>query len=146
MGARKTIRVTIDTNVVVSGLLFGGQPGRIVELWKSGELNPFASRSIIEEYIRVLTYPKFQLIEEDIDYLVYKEILPYFEIVHVKDTPPIGELDDPSDDIFLKCATKANAKAVISGDHHLLKLKYYQKIPILTVTQFLKQMKLQLSG
>ena len=140
MGSRKAIRIVIDTNVIVSALLFGGRPGKLVELWRNGTLQPYGSKSIIEEYIRVLTYPKFKLKEDEINYLVYKEILPYFEIVEVTDAPELGVVEDLSDEKFLHCAVKIRATGIVSGDDHLLKLKSYQKIPILSVSQFLKTM------
>jgi len=138
MGPRKAIRIVIDTNVIVSALLFGGQPGKLVELWRGGRLQPFASKSIVEEYIRVLTYPKFRMTEDEIDYLIYREILPHFEIVDVTETPQLQVVEDPSDEKFLYCAIKASADGIISGDAHLLKLKSFRKIPIFTVAQFLK--------
>ena len=140
MGSRKAIRIVIDTNVIVSALLFGGRPGKLVELWHNGNVQPYGSKSIIEEYIRVLTYPKFKLKEDEINYLIYKEILPYFEIVDVTDSPELGIVEDPSDEKFLHCAVKIRAAGIVSGDDHLLKLKSYQNIPILSVSQFLKSM------
>ena len=82
MGALK--RVVIDTNVLVSALLFDGVPGELIECWRQGKILPLASRDIINEFIRVLSYPKFQLNEEEIKFLLNKEILPWFEIVIVK--------------------------------------------------------------
>ena len=54
MGKGKIIRVVIDTNVLVSALLFGGKPGRLVRLWKNGTILPFLSREMMDEYLRVL--------------------------------------------------------------------------------------------
>ena len=66
MGTQKVDRVVIDTNVVVSALLFGGTPGELIPLWKSGRIKPLASAEIIDEYIRVLAYPKFKLSTETV--------------------------------------------------------------------------------
>ena len=84
MGEIKVGPVVIDTNVVVSALLFGGEPGELIPLWKAGGIRPKASKEIIEEYIRVLAYPKFNLSKEEINFLLYHEILPYFDVVRVK--------------------------------------------------------------
>jgi predicted nucleic acid-binding protein len=62
-------------------LLFGGTPGKLICLWQSDVIKPVASQEIVDEYIRVLTYPKFKLSEEEINYLLYQEILPFFEII-----------------------------------------------------------------
>ena len=134
MGADK---VVVDTNVVISALLSGGAPGKIIGLWQSRALEPVASKEILDEYIRVLTYPKFKLSEEEINYLLYQEILPFFEIIDVQQGPQIIE-KDPQDDKFLRCALEANARYLISGDKHLLALKSYQKIKILSPTEFIK--------
>ena len=55
------MKVVIDTNVLVSALLFGGIPGRFVALWKNNHVAPLVSAEIMAEYLRVLAYPKFRL-------------------------------------------------------------------------------------
>ena len=138
MGTQKVIRVVIDTNVVISALLFGGTPGKLIPLWKSGHIITLASAEIIDEYIQVMTYPKFKLSEEEIHYLLYFEILPYLDVVSVGPAlSPIIE-KDPSDDKFILCAEAGKANFIISGDQHLLSLKNYKKIKILNPKQFLK--------
>ena len=138
MGTQEVIRVVIDTNVVVSGLLFGGIPGELILLWKSGRIKPLASAEIIDEYLRVLAYPKFKLSEEEIHYLLYFELLPYFEVVSYKQASSPIIKADPSDDKFILCADAGNAKAIISGDQHLLFRKKYKNIKIFSPEQFLK--------
>jgi hypothetical protein len=140
MGKIEVTRVVIDTNVVVSGLLFVGVPGKLIALWKGGRIRPLASKEIIDEYLRVLAYTKFQLSEQEINYLLYQEILPYFEIIGTKPGPGIVK-QDPSDDMFIHCAAAGKANMIISGDRHLLALKSYGRIKILTPSQFLKQLK-----
>ena len=139
MGKVEMTRVVIDTNVVVSALLFGGVPGKLVTLWKSGRIGALASKEMIEEYLRVLAYPKFELSEEEINYLLYQESLRYFEIVSIIPGPMIVEAD-PSDDMFIRCAEAGKANAILSGDQHLLDLKSFGKIKIVTPSQFLKDM------
>jgi putative PIN family toxin of toxin-antitoxin system len=140
MGKIQVTRVVIDTNVVVSALLFGGVPGKLIPLWKGESIRPLLSKEIIAEYLRVLAYPKFELSEEEMNYLLSQEILPYFEIVTVKPARVIVKAD-PADDMFIHCAIDGKAKMVISGDQHLLALKSYGKIKILTPSEFLKQFK-----
>ena len=136
MGKIKKIRTVIDTNVIVSAILFGGIPGELISLWKSGHIQPLASKDIIDEYIKVLTYPKFDLSEKEINYILYNEILPFFEVVAPKPGQSIIQ-EDPSDDKFLHCAKAGKASVIISGDQHLLSLKSYGKIKIITPSQFL---------
>jgi hypothetical protein len=136
MGQSKIKSVIIDTNVLVSALLFGGVPGKLILLWKEGIVRPRASKEIIEEYIRVLAYPKFELSEEEINFLLHYEILPCFEILRIKEGPTLVA-KDPSDDKFIRCAQAAGAKIIISGDQHLLKLSPYRQIRILSPSDFL---------
>ena len=134
MGAFK---VVVDTNVVVSALLFGGHPGRLIELWQMDAIKPVASKQIIDEYLRVLTYPKFKLSAEEINFLLYQQILPYFDIIDVHLGPAIIK-KDPEDDKFIRCALAGKAKFIISGDQHLLALKFYRKIKIVSPADFIK--------
>ena len=139
MGKIKKIRTVIDTNVIISAILFGGIPGELISLWKSGHIQPLASKDIIDEYIKVLTYPKFKLSEKEINYILYNEILPYFEVATLKPGQAIIQ-EDPSDDKFLHCANAGRASVIISGDQHLINLKSYGKIKILTLSQFLEKL------
>jgi putative PIN family toxin of toxin-antitoxin system len=138
MGTIKVKAIVIDTNVLVSALLFGGVPGKLVPLWKERSIRPKASKEIIEEYLRVFAYPKFQLSEEEINFLLHYEILPYFEILRIIEGPVLVA-KDPSDDKFIRCAQAAGARMIISGDQHLLKLSAYGQIQILSPSDFLAQ-------
>ncbi|MFP3998983.1 MAG: putative toxin-antitoxin system toxin component, PIN family [Desulfosalsimonas sp.] len=129
-------RVVIDTNVVVSALLFGKIPGRLVPMWRSSAIIPYISREILDEYIRVLSYSKFQLNENEIEYLIYRQVLPYFEVVKLPCFRPVIISEDPSDDMFIYCAKTAGASYIISGDRQLLGLKAFEQIRILTPAQF----------
>jgi len=139
VGQVQVRRVVIDTNVLVSALLFGGVPGELVKLWKAGRIQPVASRDIIDECLRVLTYPKFRLSEHEIEFLFSREILAWFEIVSVPAGGPKVP-KDPSDDKFVWCADAGRAEAILSGDEHLLRCKSCS-VPVLTVAEFLKKTK-----
>lgn len=136
MGPKGTLRVVFDTNVVISALRFGRGPGEIVELWKAGAVVPLVSREIVEEYIRVLSYPKFGMSSAEILELFQDALLPFAETVEPDSIEPVIRAD-PSDDKFLACATSAKADAIVSGDRHLLGLKAYRGIRILRVRDFL---------
>jgi putative PIN family toxin of toxin-antitoxin system len=141
MGKVQMKSVVIDTNVIVSALLFGGKPGKLIQLWKAGQIQPLISKEITEEYLRVLAYPKFNLSEDDIGFLLNHEILPYFKAVKIKPGRWKTTIeDDPSDDMFIRCAVSGICKIIISGDRHLLDLKTYGKIRILAVSLFFKEL------
>jgi uncharacterized protein len=137
VGSKKIKRVVIDTNVLVSALLFDGTPGELILLWKKKSIDPVCSKDIIDEYLRVLAYPKFSLTDIEIDYLLTVEILPWFHPVIVPTGKPYIK-NDFQDDIFIWCALEAKADAVISGDSHLLNMKN-SPVPVLTVMDFLEK-------
>lgn len=141
MGQIKGINpVVIDTNVIISAFLFGGIPAKLIALWKSKKIRPHASRQIIDEYLRVLAYPKFKLSTEEIHYILHQEILAWFEIVSVKMTSlPVIIPKDPSDDIFIRCAEAAKIKTIISGDQHLLSMEHYGDIEVVSPVSFLQR-------
>lgn len=128
-------RVVLDTNVVVSGLLFGKRPGELVSLWKKGHMLPLCSKPMVQEILRVLAYPKFQLSEREIQSLLFQEILPCFETVPFEPGKAYVR-DDPADDKFIWCALSGQAEAIVSGDTHLLSLPN-PPVPILTVQAYL---------
>lgn len=130
-------RVVLDTNVVVSGLLFGGPPGRIATLWKAEKISPVISKDIAQEYLRVLSYPKFALSESEIEFIFYDEILAFTEVIEVPESKEVIIGDDPSDDKFLHCAVHGGVGNVVSGDVHLLNLKRYSGVEILSAREFL---------
>ncbi len=134
------MRVVLDTNVLISALLFTGAPSGLVPLWQSGAITVLLSRAILDEYLRVLSYPRFQLTEAEIRALVEEELLPYFEVVSPKKRLRVIRRD-PSDDKFLECAVAGKADVIVSGDNDLLELGNYQRIRIQSAAAFLAAIK-----
>jgi len=130
------VRVVLDTNAVVSALLFSGVSSKLVSLWRKGLITPLLSREILDEYLRVLSYPKFELSEKEIKELIQEEILPYAEVVKPKRRLRVVQRD-PSDNKFLECAVAGQAAVIISGDKELLSLGCYRQIRIQSPAQFL---------
>lgn len=135
MKAKKQ-KIVFDTNVVISTLLFGGELDGIRRLWQKKKITFLISRDVLEEYIKVLAYPKFSLTEEKIKSIVEEELLPFVTTVRVKSR--INHIkDDPDDDKFLALAVDGNADYIISGDKHLLHLNEFESINIMTGKEFL---------
>lgn len=130
------IRAVFDTNVLVSALLFPGPPSQLVSAWQSSRLRPVVSAQILEEYLRVLAYPKFELTSAEIRSLIEEDLLPFIETVKV---PPfaIPRLRDPDDAKCVTCAIIADVRWLVSGDDDLLSLRRVQSIEIVTVSVFL---------
>lgn len=130
------MRVVLDTNAVVSALLFSGISSELVSLWQKGSITLLLSREILNEYLRVFSYPKFELSEEEIKELIQEEILPYAEVVKPKRRLRVVQRD-PSDNKFIECAVAGKARVIISGDKDLSSLGRYRRIRIQSPAQFL---------
>jgi putative PIN family toxin of toxin-antitoxin system len=134
---KKIIRVVLDTNVLISVLLFKGELSRIVELWKKGKIVPVISKETFSELKTVLEYPKFSLSRAEIKSLIEHEILPFFEVANVSKYVK-GACRDPGDDKFISCAISGSADCIVTGDKDLFDLKKYQSIKIIHASDFIK--------
>lgn len=136
--ALKPPRVVLDTNCVISALLFdAGQASWLRESWQKGSFVPLLSRDTARELLRVLTYPKFQLEPEEQE-LLLSEFLPYAETVDpVRPSQPLPAIRDPHDAKFLALAMAAGADALVTGDSDLLDLgKRASGTPLMTIPEF----------
>jgi uncharacterized protein len=137
MGAKKkTLRVVLDTNVLVSALVLKGRISGLVDFWRMGRITPVLSRETFDEFRRVLEYPKFSLSESEIQGILQQEILPFFEVVEHVD-PVAGVCRDPDDDKFLACAASAKVAFLVGGDKDLCSLAKFGQVRILTPDQLL---------
>jgi len=117
------LRVVLDTNVVLSALVFGGgQAGQLRRAWQAGAFVPLASAVTVQELMRVLAYPKFSLSRAAQDELL-ADFLPYAQTVRMpQPPPPVPECRDPLDVPFLQLAVAGQAQRLVSGDKDLLVL------------------------
>jgi putative PIN family toxin of toxin-antitoxin system len=134
------IRAVLDTNVLISALLFTGTPSLLVSAWQAGRLKPVISADVLDEYVRVLSYPKFKLTDQEIHSLIEDDLLPFVDTVQ---TGPISvsNLRDPDDMKFLACARTARVHWLVSGDNDLLLLRKFESIEIVSVSTFLNLLK-----
>jgi putative PIN family toxin of toxin-antitoxin system len=116
-------RWVLDTNVVLSALVFaGGRLARLRSAWRTGLCNPLVSRATTAELVRALAYPKFKLTTDEQNELL-ADYLPYCEAIAVPvQVPRVPLCRDPADIRFLKLALHARADALVSGDGDLLAL------------------------
>jgi putative PIN family toxin of toxin-antitoxin system len=121
--------------VLVSGILFGGTPGQVIDLWKDSKLDVYYTPEILGEYGRVLSYPKFKL-PLDVTTDILSFVTEFGKRTEQKTEINVVE-EDPSDNVFLACAIDSGCQVIITGDKHLLTLKEYKGIEILTPEKFL---------
>jgi uncharacterized protein len=116
-------RVVLDTNVVLSALVFGGgSVGQLRRAWQSEHFTPLASKASIQELMRVLAYPKFRLSPTD-QHELLADFLPWVETVRIPQPPPaVPECRDPMDTPFMQLAVAGRATVLVSGDQDLLTL------------------------
>jgi len=132
------LRVILDTNVLISAILFGGKPRRILEKAIRGEIRLCLSEPMLEELKGVLQRSKFDYSPEMIQ-IILTELMSISDFVNPSETINIVA-EDPEDNRILECAVAANADYVITGDSHLLKLNKYLNIDVLNVAVFLEKL------
>ena len=131
------IKVVIDTNVFISSF-FWGNPKKIIDLWKKGEIKLCLSREIVDEYVEVLKRLGLQNESE------LQELLNTFSeghnIIFSATTPSLKIIEqDPDDNMFIECAVALGCSHIISGDNHLKQVKNYMGIKIVPPKEFLIQ-------
>ena len=133
-------RVVLDTNVLLSALLFhAGTLSWLRAAWQTGAVRPLVSRRTMDELIRVLAYPKFHLGSRDREDLL-ADYLPWCKVVVVSEPPPVPHCRDPFDVPFLELALTAQADALVTGDRDLLALAPQFSVPILTPRIFYERL------
>lgn len=131
------MRIVCDTNVLVSGILFGGHARRILQMASHGRISNVISGDILQELETVLSRPEFKLTVDQVAGILtlFRDT---FELVH----PTIRVrvvLVDPADDRILEAALAAGAEVIVSGDHHLRALSSWQGIRILSPAELAEE-------
>ncbi len=122
------IKAVVDTNVFVSSF-FGGNPRRVMNLWKTGDVILCLSKPIINEYVEVLRRLGLQGERELEDLLGL--FARGFNSVFTAKTPELFVVNsDPDDNKFIGCAVALNADYIVSGDNDLLAVEEYMGIKI----------------
>lgn len=130
-------KVVLDTNVLISGILFGGNPRQILELVIQGRINAYISPAMLTEFREVLIRPKFGLTHEEC-FSIVKETEDIFCSVFPQITVDLIK-DDPDDNSILECALAADMKYIVTGDPHLLNLEWFDKIKIISPATFVAE-------
>jgi putative PIN family toxin of toxin-antitoxin system len=130
---------TLDTNVLVSGTVFGGVPGNIINAAVDRRFTLALSPAILREYEGVLSRRKFGLLPGAVEILV-RDMESHALIVYPMKKHQIVA-DDPDDDAVIDCAVEAGADFIVSGDSHLTELTQVEGIPVVTPARFLEMLR-----
>jgi putative PIN family toxin of toxin-antitoxin system len=131
-------RVVLDTNILVSGVLFPGKPRAVLDLAIEGKIEAVSSRELLEEFQGVLGRPKFRLQTVEVHAIadelesILTVVFPERRVSAIK--------DDPDDNAVLECALEARAAMIVTGDSHLLGIEGFEGMRILTADEFLREM------
>ena len=127
-------RAVLDTNIVISSAL-GGALVLILDNWDDGKFTVIVTSEILGEYFEVLNRPKFKLKQETIDRIT-RYLYQFSEFVVPEERIQFVEAD-PKDDKFLEAAIAGKVDFIVSGDSHLLELKEFRSIPIISGREFI---------
>ncbi len=133
------MRVVLDTNVLVSGIFFGGVPGQIVDAWSDDRLSFVLTPEILEEYARVGHTMAAKYPDGRKAFTTMLEILTVHSPVLAAAPLPLAVSADPDDDKFLAAAVASGVRVLISGDRHLLEVSGWQAIEVMTPRAFVRQ-------
>ncbi len=130
------MKIVCDTNVLISGVLFGGHARKILQLASRGVLINFLSPDILREVEDVLRRSRFGLRPDHVLEIValfkdtFEIVIPSLRVQAVQ--------SDPEDNHVIEAALEAGAEFIISGDNHLLKLKEWEGIRVVSPAQFIE--------
>ena len=135
------IKVTVDTNVLISATFWYGDSYRVIELVENKKLYLVLSKDILKEYAWVLQYEEIQekIKKKNLEmkYTVLK-IAQLANIVEPRKKFFVVE-EDPDDNMIIECAIEGNVDFIISQDKHLLGLEEFKGIKIVTPNFFIKK-------
>lgn len=127
------MKIVVDTNVLISGVFFGGFPRKVLSSIVDRKFTAYATIEIIDEYEEIV-----QEMNDRKQGYINKDILsPLIKtMVVIEPVSNIKICRDPDDDKFIGCAKDAHALYIVSGDKDLLALEQYENIQIVTAKEF----------
>jgi putative PIN family toxin of toxin-antitoxin system len=132
------MKIVVDINVALSGLLWGGPPNRLLKWAREGVLKILACEETTGELRRALVYKKFSKRISALDTRPAEVFSYYMNLVLFVPSPkniPEKIAKDPFDNLFLGLASENKARMIVSGDKHLLDLAEFQRIQIVTPSE-----------
>ncbi|TXI76795.1 MAG: putative toxin-antitoxin system toxin component, PIN family [Dokdonella sp.] len=141
--AHQPLRLVLDTNVVVAGLLWHGPPRRLIEAAIAGEVELFSSAVLLDELAHTLAYAKFEARIRSFGTSSEALVTQYMALVSLV-TPATAQrvvANDADDDHVIAAAVAARAELIVTGDRkHLLPIGTHQDITIVTARRVVEQL------
>jgi putative PIN family toxin of toxin-antitoxin system len=132
------LKVTLDTNVLISALITNGKSRALFYDLVKGKATLVVSGGILEEFVRVTNDPRIRRYVTEKDVKGFLQIISSVaQVIKVKSTFRVIK-EDPDDDIILETAFDGNVDNIVTGDEHLLKLKKFKGIKMITVDDMVK--------
>lgn len=134
------MKLVVDTKVLLSGLLWGGPPARILDRIDAGSDKLFISRPLLEELAEVLDRPKFLRTFRRFGHdpeAVLAAVIEWAVVVEAKPFRGVVVEADPADDRVLACAATAAVDFIVTGDAHLLRLQEFRGVKIVQPAAYL---------
>jgi uncharacterized protein len=128
------LKVVFDTNIYISGILYGGKPREGMELARKGAFRLCASQEILQELQEELLDPPFSLSGREVRKIV-SNVRNYVRIISAPRM--VKECRDSKDNILLDCAVTSKARYLVTGDKDLLILTRFGSTEILKIATFL---------
>ena len=128
-------KVVLDSNIYISGIIFGGNPRKIIDLIIEGKIKSYISSDILDEIKEVLERDKFRFTPDITQQIIIEiESLSEFVIPKIKHSAVNRDFDDNK---IIDCAIESKADYIITGDDDLLSLKEYKSIKIINAFDFI---------
>lgn len=127
------MRIVIDTNVLISGVFFGGFPRKILSAVVSQKITACATTEIINEYEEIVQ----EMINRKQGHINKSILSPLIKVMEIIE--PVIHVEicrDPDDNKFLECAKDSNALYIVSGDKDLLVIEQFENVQIVTAKSF----------
>ena len=127
------MRIVVDTNVLISGVFFGGFPRKILSSIVSDKITACATAEIINEYEEIVQ----EMVKRKQGHINKAILTPLIKVMEIIE--PVSQIDicrDPDDNKFLECAKDSHALYIVSGDKDLLVIEKYENVQIITAKDF----------
>lgn len=129
------VRVVLDTNILISGLLYIGKPKRLLDLALEGKIEVISSIDMIDEFRRVISREKFKLSIAEQEAMT-NFVIRLSHITALKSRFKV--IKDKGDNMVINTAFDSHATYIVSGDTHILELKEFGKIKMVKASEMLE--------